>query len=151
MRDFTISEVLEYSRNIEKESYAFYTTVSKEPGSDKLKILAVELANEELKHYNRLNTFLEKGTLTKADMDKMIQINQEDIDHLIATKELPANSTPLSILETAYNRELKTENVYRTLLSFTNIAKDIVDTFSELALQEKGHASRLKTIMKYYQ
>ncbi len=150
MRDFTVSEVLEYSRNIEMESYNFYKTVSTDVSSTELKELALELAEEELKHYNLISTLLEKGHLTSIDMDHIIQLKNEDIDHLVATKDLPADSTPFSILETAYNRELKTESIYRTLLSFTDLAENIIETFSTLVAQEKGHATRIRSIMNNY-
>lgn len=150
MRDFTVSEVLEYSRNIEMESYNFYKAVYADVSSPELKELALELAEEELKHFNLISTLLEKGHLTSIDMDHVIQIKKEDINHLVATKDLPADPTPLSILETAYNRELRTESIYRTLLSFTDLAKNIIDTFSMLVAQEKGHATRIKSIMNNY-
>lgn len=150
MRDFTVSEVLEYSRKIEMESYDFYQLVSKDVSSNELKELAFELAEEELKHFNLISALLKRGQFTSVDMDKIIQIKNEDIDHLVATKDLPVNPTTLTILETAYNRELRTESIYRTMLSFTNLADDIVETFSMLMAQENGHASRIKSIMKNY-
>lgn len=60
MRDFTVSEVLEFSRNIEMESYNFYKTVSTDVSSPELKELALELAEEELKHFNLISHFLIK-------------------------------------------------------------------------------------------
>jgi len=150
MREFTISEVLEYSKNIEKESYTFYTTVSQDVTASELKDVATELAEEELKHFNRINTLLKKNTLSKDAMDKRIQIKKEDYEYLVSTRELPDHVTPLSILETAYEREVKTESVYRTLLSFTDLSDDVVEVFSDLMLQEKGHASKIKSIMKQY-
>lgn len=151
MRDFTVSEVLDYSRNIEKESYNFYNEVSITFSDAELKKLATGLAEEELKHYNRINTLLEKASLTAEEMNKKVQIKREDYDSLVASKEIPENPAPLSILEAAYQRELRTESVYRSLLSFTDLADDIIDTFSELVAQEKGHASRISAMMKKYQ
>ena len=52
MRDFTVSEVLEFSRKIEMESYDFYKAVSKDVSSIELKELALELAEEEMKFKN---------------------------------------------------------------------------------------------------
>ncbi len=150
MRDFTVSEVLEYSRNIEMESYNFYKTVSADVSLTELKELALELAEEELKHFNLISTLLEKGHLTSIDMDHIIQLKNEDIDHLVANKDLPADPTLFSILESAYNRELKTESIYRTLLSFTDLAENIIETFSMLVAQEKGHATRIRSIMNNY-
>ena len=150
MRDFTVSEVLEYSRNIEKESYSFYNEAAEKFEDAELKELVGALADEELKHYNRINALLEKSTLSKEDLAKKIQIKNEDYDHLVSTREIPENPTPLSLLETAYQREVRTESVYRTLLSFTDLAEEVVETFSDLMAQEKGHASRISSIMNNY-
>ena len=150
MRDFTVPEVLEYSRNIEMESYDFYKTISEEVSSIELKELASELAEEELKHFNLISALLDKGHFTSADMDQIVKIKHEDIDHLVSSKKLPVNPTTLLILETAYNRELRTQSIYRTMLSFTNLAEEIIETFSMLIAQESGHANRIKSIMKNY-
>ena len=150
MKEFNVSEVLNYSRNIEKESYDFYTKAGSVLKDGELKKIASTLADEELKDYNRINTLLEKASLTAEEMNKRIKIKQEDYDHLVATRELPADSTTLLVLETAYQRELKTESVYRTLISFTDLSEDIIDTFSDLMAQEKGHANRIQSLMKKY-
>ncbi len=150
MKEFTVSQVLEYSKNIEQESYDFYKSASAVLKDAELKELVLGLADEELKHYNRINKLLEKAALTAEMLDKRIGIKEEDYDHLVGSRELPENPTALSILETAYLREVKTESVYRTLLSFTDLADSVVDTFTELVAQEKGHASRIKSIMQKY-
>lgn len=150
MRDFTVLDILEYSRDIEMESYNFYTTVSRNVSSADLKNLAHELADEELKHFNMINSLLSKNNLTRGEMDMIIQIRNEDIDHLVATRYLPVDPTSLAILELAHDRELRTESIYRTLLSFTDIAENIVEIFSSLMNQEKGHANRIKSMMNNY-
>ena len=72
MKEFTVSQVLEYSKNIEQESYDFYKSASAVLEDAELKELVLGLADEELKHYNRINKLLEKAALTAEMLDKRI-------------------------------------------------------------------------------
>ncbi|RKX83276.1 MAG: hypothetical protein DRP58_09045 [Spirochaetes bacterium] len=151
MKEFTVKEILEYSRNIEQESYSFYKEAVSQFENNDLKALAEELAKEEMGHYNRINKLLENTKLTQEELNLKVQIKESDHTMLIATREIPKNPTALSILEAAYQREVNTQSVYQSLVSITDIAKDIIDIFTDLENQEKGHANRIKSIMKNYQ
>ncbi len=150
MKEFTVKEILEYSRNIEQESYSFYKDAVPKFDNDNLKVLAEDLAKEEMGHYNRINKLLENTKLTEEEMDIKVQIKESDHNMLVATKEIPENPTALSILEAAYQREVNTESVYRTLISITDLSNDIIEIFTDLVNQEKGHANRISSIMKKY-
>ena len=150
MKDFTVKEILEYSRNIEQESYTFYTEAGPKLVDPELKVLAGELAIEEMGHYNRLNKILENTKLTEEELHVKIQIKESDHDMLVATRKIPENPSALSILEAAYQREKNTESVYRTLISITDLNNELIETFTDLVNQEKGHANRIESIMKKY-
>lgn len=77
-----------------------------------------------------------------------MSIKNEDYDFLVSTRDIPDNPDVLTVLKTAYEREVRTEGIYRTLLSFTDLVQEIVDMFTDLMAQEKGHASRIDSIMK---
>lgn len=147
MKEFTVKEILEYSRNIEQESYSFYKEAIPKFEDDELKVLAEDLAKEEMGHYNRINKLLENTRITEEEMNLKVQIKESDHDMLIATRKIPENPTALSILEAAYQKEVNTESVYRTLISITDLANDVLEIFSDLVNQEKGHANRIKSIM----
>jgi len=150
MKEFTVKGVLEYSRNIEKESYTFYKEAGQKLEDNDLKILAEELAIEEMGHYNRLNKLLEDTKLTEEELNFKIQIKESDHDMLVSTRKIPENPTAIAILEAAYQREKNTESVYRTLISITDLSTDLIETFTDLVNQEKGHANRIESIMKKY-
>ena len=150
MKEFTVKGVLEYSRNIEQESYNFYKEAGSKLEENELKALAEELAVEEMGHYNRLNKLLENTKLTVEELNLKIHIKKSDHDMLVSTRKIPENPTALSILEAAYQREKNTESVYRTLISITDLSTDLIETFTDLVNQEKGHANRIKSIMKKY-
>lgn len=150
MKDFTVKEILEYSRNIEQESYTFYKEAGPKLDDKELKVLAEELAIEEMGHYNRINKILENTKLTEEELNVKIQIKESDHEMLVATRKIPENPTALSILEAAYQREKNTESVYRTLISITDLSNELIETFTDLVNQEKGHANRIESIMKKY-
>jgi rubrerythrin len=150
MTEFTVNQILEYSKNIEQESYKFYTDAAEKFENIQIKTILQNLAAIELKHYNRINALLDNSVLTDKEMAKKIQIENQDYNDLIKLKNFPADSTPLSILQMAHSREIKTENVYKTLLSFTDLTDDIIKTFSDLAKQEEGHALKLEHLIKNY-
>lgn len=150
MREFSLKEVLEYSRDIEQESYKFYREAASHIKKDELKNLLEDLAEEELGHFNRFNNLLDNTKLTEDEMNSKIQIKQSDLDMMISTKLIPAEATALEILEIARQREINTGNIYRTLLSITNLSDNVIDTFTDLMNQEKGHATRISRLMDAY-
>ena len=144
MKELSVREILEYSRNIEQESFGFYTQVNRKFEDKELKALTAELAQSEEDHYNRICRLLEETEMTESDLSSAVSISREDYDFLVTTRALPKDPTPRWILETAFEREKSTGNVYRTLLSFTNLSEDVIEVFSDLILQEEGHAGKIK-------
>ncbi len=147
MKDFSVEEILDYSRSIEMESYAYYTEVGKTVVNAELKELAADLSEEEMRHYNRINKILEDYKLSRDELEARVQIREEDHNMLIETREIPEDPTAQAILERAYDREVRTGNMYRRLLTFTDLADDVIRTLEDLAEQEAGHASRIKALM----
>ena len=148
MKEFSVQEILEFSRSIEMESYTYYTRVGEIAPESGLRDLASELAAEELKHYNRMNQFLEKNRLTRAELDERVRVAKSDHAMLIMTRDIPEHPTSLAILERAHEREVHTGNMYRTLLAYTNLSADLVETFEDLVDQEEGHAMRIESMIR---
>jgi len=148
MKEFSVQEILEFSRSIEMESYTYYTHVEQIAVESELKELASALAAEEMKHYNRMNQFLEENKLTKEELDEQVRVAKSDHAMLIETREIPEHPTSLAILERAYDREVHTGNMYRTLLAYTNLSADLVATFEDLVDQEEGHAKRIDSLIR---
>jgi len=115
MKEFTVEEILEFSRNIEMESYTYYTTAAQ-----------------------------------RFDDPALKDLPREDHDRLVEARVLPDNPTPRMVLEAAYEREVHTGGLYRTMITLTNLPDDIVRTFSELMDQEQGHANRIQSLMRKY-
>ena len=150
MKEFTLKDVLEFSRNIEKESYDHYKNLGHEFSDTTLKSLAEDLGAEELNHYNRINRLLEETRLNSRELDTIVSVRQSDYDSLIANRAIPKNPTALTILQEAYEREVNTESVYRSLISITDLHDEIIQVFTDLMNQEKGHAKRIKGMMDQY-
>lgn len=150
MKELTVRGVLEFSRNIEMESYTFYTEAGKKFDDRELNAVLADLAEQEMKHYNKFNQLLENTKLTREELDMKVSISKEDHDTLVATPDLPESPSVIEVLETAYKRERNTESVYRTLSTMTNLSEDIVSTFDDLMVQEQGHANRISGLMEKY-
>jgi len=147
MKDFTIREIIEYAANIESESHKFYTAAAAKVTDPDTKTLAAELSEEETGHYNHLRDLISKERVTSSELDKMV--TKIDLsDRMVKTDEIDFSSDPIDILEIALEREINTERLYTTYLTFTNLPTDVIKVFEDLKNQERGHQNRIKTIIK---
>jgi len=144
MKELTVQEILGFSRDIEKESYSFYTRVETVTDDRELKTLAAELARSEEDHYNRICRLLEAARLPQEELSALVSLSAGDYEFLVTTRTMPEAPDVRWILETALAREISTGSVYRALLSFTNLSEDVIKLFSDLVLQEEGHAGIIR-------
>jgi rubrerythrin len=125
----------------EVESYAFYHSVSDKVQDNALKSLFAELAGEEKKHREFLQSFLSRDPSTlrfEAKADYKV------VDSL-QTPALTMDLKPLDGLVVAIKKELEAMQMY------TQLARASADTetqflFAQLANMEKTHKARLEDI-----
>jgi len=146
--EISVREIIEYARNIESESFAFYTAAAGVlSGPDALET-ARELAAEERKHFERLGRLLEADRLSSASLDARITTEVDLSRRVVPTMEISAESSPREILQVALQREERTRDQYRTFISFSNLDTAVVDLFADLVDQEEGHARRIKSLLE---
>jgi len=148
MKDFTIREIVEYAEKIEAESHKFYTLAAqmlKEPDTKKL---ALDLAEEETKHFNHLRDLLNQNRLTSLELDIVVAKGIDLLNRTVKTAEITEDSDPIDVLEVALEREINTEQLYTMYLTFTDIPDNMVKVFEDLKHQEIGHQNRIKTLIK---
>ncbi len=148
MSDLSIREIIEHSQRVEQESYSFYEQASRVVLDKDVKPLLTELSVEELRHFNSLRDLLHQQRLDPLAMSARISIETDLLRRFVKTHEITELSTREDVLEIALERENNTEAMYAMLLTFTNISDDIVEVFGNLRLQEQGHASRIRALMK---
>ena len=148
MRELTIREIIEYASNIEAESHKFYTEASEKISHPETAQLAKELSEEETGHYNHLMDLINEKRLSSTQLDTIISGKEAIEDKMVKIDDITADSEPIDILEIALQREINTERLYTTYLTFTNLPENVIKVFEDLKHQEVGHQNRIKTLIK---
>ena len=148
MRDVSVREIIEYARNIESESFAFYMAAAEVLSEPLARDTAQELAAEESRHFERLGRLLQDNVLTSASLNQRIQERVDLSGRVVPTMEITAQSTSREILGVALQREERTRDQYRTFLSFSDMDPAAVNLFEDLVDQEEGHARRIYSLLQ---
>ena len=125
----------------EVEAYTFYTSVSNRAHDPALKKLFEELAGEEKKHRQFLETFLTKDT---ANLGFTTTKDYKVGDNL-PTPKLTDDLKPLEGLVIAIKKELMAMQMYTQLATLSIDAEQEL-LFSQLATMERGHKARLEDL-----
>jgi rubrerythrin len=125
----------------EVEAYTFYTSVSNRAHDPALRKLFEELAGEEKKHRQFLETFLAKDT---ANLGFTTTKDYKVGDNL-PTPKLTDDLKPLEGLVIAIKKELEAMQMYTQLATLSIDAEQEL-LFSQLATMERGHKARLEDI-----
>jgi rubrerythrin len=134
-------KVISTAIDSEIEAYTFYTSVSNRAHDPALKKLFEELAGEEKKHRQFLETFLTKDTANlhfTASKDYKVGDN-------LPTPKLTDDLKPLEGLVIAIKKELEAMQMYTQLATLSIDAEQEL-LFSQLATMERGHKARLEDL-----
>jgi len=148
MNEFTIREIIEHAERIETESHAFYLKAAEYLKDPDALQLAVDLSEEEIKHYNHLRDILLQPRMTSDDLKQSLFSTVNLADRVVKTAEITPESDTDTILQIALEREKQTELLYRLYLTFTDIPQNIIKVFEDLQNQEIGHQKRIEKIIK---
>lgn len=148
MKSFSVEEIIKYSQKIEQESYAFYKEAEGKIENKEVKELTRELQEAEMKHLNKLKGLLQETKLSRKELDSKIELTEDPESMIVSLEKISPNAGPKDILETALQREKKTEGLYRQLHAFTDLSEDVVSTFDYLVKQEQGHVVTIENKLK---
>jgi len=143
MEELTVEEIIKYAMRIERESYQFYRKASRFLEGNELAVLTDELAQQEVDHVNQLKGLLEDKSITEEDLNYLVDIDTSLFIQIIATREIPAQATPIEILWIALEREKDTLKNYEMLLTITAINMGIIKTLNFLKGMEETHVKRI--------
>lgn len=146
--EIRIREIIEYARNIESESFAFYTAAMEVLKDRDAREASRELAEEEKVHFARLGRLLERQSLPGGSLDARIFGEVDLSSRMVPTMEITPESSPREILKVALQREERTRDQYRTFISFSDMAAAVVKLFEDLVDQEEGHARRIRALLE---
>ena len=144
MEELSVQQVIEFSQTIEEESHNFYVEASKRLQSEELKALAVELAEAEVDHLNRLRRLLKLTSISKEELNTHVSLQTSEYKKIISTTQIADDATAKDILSSALARETATSNTYKMLVSMTNLNAEVVELFAYLSKQEAGHVTTIK-------
>jgi len=148
MKEFSVRDIILFSQRIEQESYDFYMKAKEILKDQDTQDLVHDLAQSELGHKARLTRLLNEDKPADSELDKDLNAESPAYERLVNAPEINEKSTAEEILKTAHTREENTRDLYRMLISLTNIDAAIVKTFEDLVKQEEGHANLLEKKLK---
>jgi rubrerythrin len=149
MTHLTVRDILEHAERIETESHVFYVRAAGFLNDPDARQLAIELSEEETKHFNHLRDLLNQTHLSSHELDKTLGSEVNLSDRVVKTSDINEESDADTILNVALEREKQTEALYRLYLTLTGIPDHLVRVFEDLRQQEVGHQKRiLKMIEK---
>ncbi len=143
MRNLTVKEIVNYAKDIEKGSFAFYTQALKNASENSIELLQ-ELAAEEEKHYNLLDNLLQNNT---EGFDVVLSLDETILDRASGAT-ISEGATEREILEIAAQRELDTKKLYDMYLTFSELPSYIIELFESLSNQEQGHYNIIRSKIK---
>jgi rubrerythrin len=136
-----VKKIISDAIDSEVEAYTFYTSVSNRAHDPALKKVFEELAGEEKKHRQFLETFLAKDT---ANLGFTTTKDYKVGDNL-PTPKLTDDLKPLEGLVIAIKKELEAMQMYTQLATLSIDAEQEL-LFSQLATMERGHKARLEDL-----
>ena len=148
MRGLNLKEIIEYSEKIELESYEFYSKAKDIVDEEDTKSLLTLLADEETGHYNHLRSLINKGHLTEEELDAKLMLKEDTLSQYVNTDKIEAGFSGKQILEIALDREKKTEQLYAMFMTFSDINIKVLEIFTDLRNQEKGHVNKITARLK---
>ena len=148
MKEFSVRDIILFSQRIEQESYDYYMKAKGILKKQELQDFVNDLALSELNHKARLARLLNEEKPADSELDKDLNAESPAYRKLVNSPDINENSTTEDILKTAVTREENTRDLYKMMISLTNIDPSIVKIFEDLVKQEEGHANVLKEKLK---
>lgn len=143
MPELSLKAILEAAIKIEEESYRLYTTAQEKVNYQSSKELLNELAEEELKHKEKLLVLMknkanipELESQTKSFQDLKIVDSMKDVT-------LTEDADYQTILVYAARREKSTHEYYKSLATVFE-GMEVAELFSRLAKEELIHKNKIE-------
>lgn len=143
--DMIVEEIIRKAIRFEEEAYDFYTGASRMVELLHIGDMLNELADEEVKHKERLEKLLE------GDIEKIVAAQQghkiEDLklaDYLVSPP-LDEKATLQEVLIVAMQREKASYDFYNLMAGLAG-GEGIRELFEFLAREELGHKNKVETL-----
>jgi rubrerythrin len=140
-----IEQILEQAIRFEENAYEFYTGAVEMVEWPHIREVLVNMANEEVKHKERLQALLEGDTERIISVRKRGQIADLKLAEYLVPRQLEADASLQDVLIVAMHREKSSNEFYTTMASIADddAAKNLFDF---LAQEELVHKNKVETL-----
>lgn len=140
----TVEGIIRRAIQVEEDAYSFYTGASEMVKLPHVKDMLNDLAGEEVKHKEKLESLLagDIEQIVAAEKSQKIQ-DLRLADYLVASP-LDKNATIQDVLMTAMQREKNAHDFYNLMAGLASEAAK--DLFQFLAQEELGHKNKIETL-----
>lgn len=145
--------VFEFAMKMEQDGKAYYEKMAQNAGNASIKKILLDLANDELKHYNIFKKFSEGdfsgvGEL-KATGTKVLETAQNVFQQIATSgKKFEFTSDIRSAWEEAQKVEKKSEDFYR-IKAEEESNKDVKKTLKVIADEEHKHWVLIEHVLQF--
>ena len=140
-----IEQILEQAIRFEENAYEFYTGAVEMVERPHIREALVDMANEEVKHKERLQALLDGDTERIMAVRKQGQIEDLKLAEYLVPRQLDAGASLQDVLIVAMHREKSSNEFYTTMASIAedDAAKSLFDF---LAQEELVHKNKVETL-----
>lgn len=144
-QDTAIEQILWQAIRFEENAYAFYMRAIEMVERPHIREVLVDMANQEVKHKERLQALLDGDTERIISVRKRGQIEDLKLAEYLVSRELDAGAGLQDVLIVAMHREKSSHEFYTTMASISDddAAKSLFDF---LAQEELVHKNRIETL-----
>jgi rubrerythrin len=143
--DATIKEILEQAIQFEVEAYDFYVGALDLVKQPHIKATIKDLAAEEVKHKERLQTLVAGDTTALVATQKRGQIQDLKLAEYLVAPPLGPEATFQDVLVVAMHREKSSNEFYSTMASIAG-DEEAKSLFEFLAQEELLHKSKVESL-----
>jgi len=140
-----IDQILKRAIEFEEQARDFYLDAVNRVKQPHIKDALRDLAQEEVKHKDRLQTLLDGDTQTLVAVQKRGQIQDLKLAEYLVSSPLDQDATFQDVLVVAMHREQSSHEFYSTMATIAG-EPATRDLFEFLAEEELAHKNKVETL-----
>jgi len=140
-----IEQILRQAIRFEKDAHDFYTGAAEMVERPHIRQVLMDMAGEEVKHKERLQTLLDGDTAQIISVRKRGQIQDLKLAEYLVPRELDAEASLQDVLIVAMHREKSSHEFYTTMAGIAEDG-DAKSLFEFLAQEELVHKNKVETL-----
>ena len=144
-QDTAIEQILQQAIRFEENAYEFYTGAVEMGERPHIRGVLLDMANEEVKHKERLQALLDGNVARIVAVAKRGQIEDLKLAEYLVPQQRDADAGLQDVLIVAMHREKSSNEFYSTMASISDDAA-AKSLFEFLAQEELVHKNKIETL-----